>query len=189
MGIEANLIGMGGELDIDEAHLDMLDVLVAGFHLTPFGKKFGDNFKLMLPAWVGQIKDQSKKRIEKNTEAYLNMIKRYPVDIISHPAYILKLDYYKVAKAAAEYGTFIEISSRHKELTEDNLREMLKTDCKFVLNSDAHLPENVGKAEHALRMVESLNIPKERIVNAFEELPDFRLARAKREKDEHNKKN
>ncbi|MDE6372138.1 MAG: hypothetical protein K2L61_01190, partial [Clostridia bacterium] len=64
-----------------------------------------------------------------------------------------------------DYGTYVELSSRHRTPNDDNIEYLLATDCQFVLNSDAHKSADVGSCEFAKSLVERFNIPKERIAN------------------------
>ena len=85
----------------------------------------------------------------------------------------------EVAKAAADYGTYIELNSKKVHLSDDELYEVLKTDVKFVINSDAHSPSRVGEISLVEKMLERTGFPTERIANIDGRLPEFRFAEFK----------
>ncbi|MBQ7452847.1 MAG: PHP domain-containing protein, partial [Clostridia bacterium] len=63
LGIEANLIGKDGKIDLTQEEIDKLDLLIVGFHRGTFNnivKPFG-----ILP--------RTKKQIEKQTKAYVDL--------------------------------------------------------------------------------------------------------------------
>ena len=92
--------------------------------------------------------------------------KNNKIDIITHPGFRLDIDYRELGKVCADYGTYVELSSRHRTPDCKGLEQLLTTDCKFVLNSDAHKPENVGECAYALELAQKYSIPADRIANA-----------------------
>ena len=42
LGLEANLISPRGDIDVTEEQADKLDILLVGFHLTAYQKRFAD---------------------------------------------------------------------------------------------------------------------------------------------------
>lgn len=179
LGVESNLLGLEGQTDLSADMMDKLDIYLCGFHKPCFGAKFSDNFKLFANAYKKYFVRPTKKMIDRNTQAYINAIKSNPIEIITHINYHLKVDTYAVAKVAAEYGTYIELSSRHLQCTDDDIRAMLKTDVGFIVNSDAHKPTNIGVWEAAEAAIKRLDIPRERIVNFGQQKPDFRFKKFK----------
>ncbi len=176
-GIESNIIGVDGEIDLKPADISQLDIVLAGFHLTSFPSKFSNYFKLSWNGVSHALGVSSKSQIERNTRAYLNAIKQNPIDILTHPGFRLDIDVKEVAKACADYGTLMELSSRHATPGEDVIEDLLSTDVMFVVNSDAHKPENVGKWDFAIQLIEKYNIPPDRIANCNHKLPTFRSKR------------
>lgn len=170
LGVEANLITTNGDIDVKPQDYDYLEVLVVGFHKcakAPFfhffnfiiGNVLSDIFKVF-----------SKKRIQKNTEAYCLAVRKNPIDIISHLNYVCKVDCKKVAQACAETNTYIEINSKRRHFSKEEVLAMLETDVKFVIDSDAHSCGRVGDVKLALEVAKEYGIPEERIVNLHSEI-------------------
>ncbi len=167
LGVEANVIGVDGQLDVPLKILKSLDIVLVGLH--PFVKpaSFRDGIDLF-------FKNQLAKHLElfnkssrtTNTRALVNAIKRNPIDVITHPGLKLSIDTRELAKAAAEYNVALEINSGHRHLTEDYIRIALEEGANFLISSDAHSPEDVGDVEWGKKLVEKMGIPVCRIINA-----------------------
>ena len=181
LGIESNIIGTDGTTDLKPELYDDFDIFLAGVH--KFVKyKFGTAFSLFLPNLFNSAvkkKDVPKSLIRRNTQTYINVIKNNPVDVITHLNFCCFADAAEVAKAAADYGTYIELNSKKVHLTDDELYEVLKTDVKFVINSDAHSPSRVGEISLVEKTLERTSFPTERIANIDGRLPEFRFAEFK----------
>lgn len=181
LGIESNIIGTDGTTDLKPELYDDFDIFLAGVH--KFVKyKFGTAFSLFLPNLFNSAvkkKDVPKSLIRRNTQTYINVIKNNPVDVITHLNFCCFADAAEVAKAAADYGTYIELNSKKVHLSDDELYEVLKTDVKFVINSDAHSPSRVGEISLVEKMLERTGFPTERIANIDGRLPEFRFAEFK----------
>ena len=57
--------------------------------------------------------------------------------------------------------------------TKSELKEMIATGVKFIINSDAHYPSRVGKNHRGFNIVEKYNIPHEQVVN-LDKIPRFK---------------
>ena len=165
LGIEANILGQEGDIDVKEEDAKRLDIVIAGYHLTSFPYKLSDYFTITWNALTRYAFKPTKKQIERNTKMYLNAIKRNKIDILTHPGFRLDIDYKEVGKVCGDYGTYVELSSRHRTPNKDSIEDLLATDCLFVLNSDAHKSEDVGNCQFARDLVEEFDIPKDRICN------------------------
>ncbi len=181
LGIESNIIGTDGATDLKPELYDIFDIFLAGVH--KFVKyKCGTFFSLFTPnLFYSTIKkkDVPKSLIRRNTQTYINVIKNNPVDVITHLNFCCFADAAEVAKAAADYGTYIELNSKKVHLSDDELYEVLKTDVKFVINSDAHSPSRVGEISLVEKTLERTGFPTERIANIDGRLPEFRFAKFK----------
>ena len=155
LGVEANLIGKDGKIDVNEKQLKLLDYLVVGYHKGSF-----TNFVQYF------IARKSKKQIEKNTKAYINCVKRYNVSFLSHLNTYIKVNVLQLAKACEETDTCIEINTRHFNFNDNEMKEMIeKTNVKFIVSSDSHRASRIGHVDFALEMVKKYNIPLNRVVN------------------------
>lgn len=170
LGIEANIRSFNGDVDVKKSDFDSLQLLVVGFHnfvKAPilewcrfvFGNVLANLFKIV-----------SKRRIKRNTQAYIKALNRYPIDIISHLNYTCRVDCYEVAKACEQTNTYIELNGKRVHFSKKDVEDMLKTNVKFVINSDAHKKERVGDAGCGIEMAKMYGIPLDRIVNLHEEI-------------------
>lgn len=177
LGIEANVLGQNGDIDVSDEDAKRLDIVLAGYHLTSFPYRFSDYFNITWNALTRYAFKSTKGQIARNTKMYVNAIKRHKIDILTHPGFRLDIDYKEVGKVCADYGTYVELSSRHRTPNDGNIERLLATDCLFVLNSDAHRSEDVGNCEFAKSLVEKFDIPRDRISNIDGKKLDLRSRR------------
>lgn len=154
-GVEANLIGKDGKIDLSESEIALLDNLIVGYHRGARNNFYCPLRKLFKPEKQKQI----------NTNAYLNMLDRYNVTIISHINTYIDVDILAVCKKAKEKGTLIELNNKHIDFNEEQAKQLIESGCNFIVSSDAHKRENVGKVDRVLEFIEKYKIPVERIVN------------------------
>lgn len=87
------------------------------------------------------------------------------MDFVTHPAYQIDIDTLTLAKVCANQGTLLEINARHGQLIKSFVEIAAKTKVKFILNSDAHSPNEVGEFTAVLKVINDLKIDPKRIVN------------------------
>ena len=178
LGIESNIIGEDGTVDLKEKYYDYFDVFLVDIHKFVM-YKFKSIFTLSIPdLWHTYLKSkkvpQSVRKV--NTKTFINVIKNNPVDVITHLNFCCFADAVEVAKVASDYGTYIELNSKKVHLTDQEISDVLaKTSAQFILSSDAHSPSRVGEIQLALDTIKRLNIPKERIVNIDGKIPSMRF--------------
>lgn len=174
-GVEANIISSEGDIDISPEEIKSLDILVVGFHTFVKGKTFKEGFSMFCCNFFANLfKIRSKKNIEKNTRAYIKMLQKYPVDIISHLNYgIAKVDALTVAKEAVKTNTYIELNCKRIHLTKEEIAEMVKMGVKFIVDSDAHSIDRIADFNLARKVIKEYNIPSENIANK-DKLPIFK---------------
>lgn len=165
MGIEANLIGMSGALDVTEKDISELDILLAGFHLTAYQEKLSDYGNLVWNGITRYVANSSEGQVRRNTIAYINAIRKNKIDILTHIGFRLDVNFREISKCCADYGTYVELSSRHRSPSEQTIEAVVDGGANFVINSDAHKSENVGCYEFALDIAKKFNIPEKRIAN------------------------
>ncbi|MBR2622854.1 MAG: hypothetical protein IKD15_01360, partial [Clostridia bacterium] len=146
-----------------------------------------DGFKNMLCYGGGNFnadkfrKNPPKRLVERNTKAYINVIKNNPIDAVTHLGYMCPANAVEVAKCAADYGTYIELNSKKQHLTDEELSDILaKTSARFIVNSDAHSKERVGDMHLVEEQLSRLNFPLNRIDNVDGRYPDFRFTAFKK---------
>ena len=171
LGIEANLISRNGDMDVSDEELNSLDLVVLGFHrFTKVGIK--EFLSWVLPNLLR--KKPTKKQIEINTQAYINAMDKHRVSILAHLNYGgCWVDAEVLAKECVKRGIYIELNGKRIDFTRDDVEKMVKTGVKFIINSDAHKPLDVGKNHRAFNLIEKYKIPLEQIVN-LNEMPKFK---------------
>lgn len=169
MGLELNLLGCDGEVDYLPELDDILDIRLLGFH--KMGRvTFKNFFKFILPNIFCR---KSNKVIERNTDAYIKAIKKYHIDIITHPQEYLRVDLVRLANACVENNCYLEINNKHLNMTEAGIRELVEnTAVKFIISSDAHKKSTIKQISRAIDLVNRCEIPEDRIAN-FEAIPEF----------------
>lgn len=155
MGIEANLIGKDGTIDLNQEQISKLDNLLVGFHKGAKNNIYSFFKSIFNP----------KKQIEINTNAYINCLNKYNVTILTHINDYIKVDVFKVASEAKKHGTLIELNNKHLNFTKEQAEDLVKSGCNFILSSDAHKKQSIARLENVLKFIETYNIPLERIVN------------------------
>ena len=159
--VEANIINIKGELDINDTIIKTCDIIIGGFHSIP---EYGDTHD-----------------ITKNTESIINVMKNGVVDILVHLGNpIFPIHYEKVVIAAKKYNVAIEINNG--SLTTS--RAGSKPNCKNIMNlcfkyrpfialgSDAHFSSLIGDFKEVQKLIKDydedliLNI-KEKKLKAF----------------------
>ena len=183
VGIESNICGLGGKGDLTEKDYENFDVYLCGNHIYIWNEKFIDMFRYSYVNFFAEkfhVKP-SKKRLARNTTAYINAIKNNPIDAITHLNYICPANALEVAKCAADYGTYIELNSKKENLTDEELSDIVaKTDARFIINSDAHSASRVGEIKRVEEQLARVDFPLDRIDNIDGRLPNFRFAEFKK---------
>lgn len=170
LGIEANLMSEAGDIDISDEELKELDVVVLGYHKAS-KLKFSQFLKFSIPNMLR--KKPTKKQIERNTMAYINAMNKHRINILAHLGYAgCAVDCVRLAKECVKRNIYIELNGKRINFTKEDIVGMVKTGVKFIVNSDAHKKENVGKNSMAFNLIEKYNIPLEQVANV-DKLPMF----------------
>ena len=152
-GVECNIIGTDGRLDIPTRVLERLDIVLAGFHHDTGYKG---------------------KSQEDHTEALINAMRNPLVHMITHPgnpAYPVDME--KIVLAAKETGKILEINDSSFRTSRPGSLPRCQTiarlaaqhDILVSVNSDAHFHAHVGQCDIALRTAFEAGIQPERILN------------------------
>ena len=181
MGMESNLISLDGDTDMRNDDLKYFDIYLCGIHEVLKYKSFSDMRNIMLKNYMAYKfgKRPSDKVIENTTKAYINAIKNNPIDILTHINYKCYCNLEEVAKCCADYGTYIEINTKKRHVSAEELNLMASTGVRFVIDSDAHSADRVGDTKIAEEILKEAEIPLELIDNIDGRLPNFRFAEYK----------
>jgi putative hydrolase len=153
-GMEANIVGADGEIDLDGWVLEKLDIVVVGLHkLGSFGYQPGELAREYL-------------------SAVMNVVKRQRVDILAHPFHFhrylapyLSLDeMVEFVKLAAEREVAVEVNSKYRVPDENFLRECLREGVKLSIGTDAHTIAEVGKIDWPMAMLRRVGARQEDLV-------------------------
>lgn len=153
MGIELNVIDYIGSTDLPERHLRKLDYAIVSLH------------DVCVPPGT----------TEQNTSALIGAMRQPKVKIIGHPDNPqFPVDYDALALAAKENHVLLEVnnSSHIPESTRgtaESARALL-TACKrhgtmVIVDSDAHIDNDVGRHDAALARLVENDFPEELVIN------------------------
>ena len=166
LGVEANILSINGDIDVDYELNNMIDILSVGFHYAAKPKSLKDAYNMY---FLSKVNFGSERRIEKsrelNTRAMINAINNYKIDLITHPGAKLDIDVIEVARAAERRETALEINAHHGHLSVEELRLIKNENVKFMINSDAHRKEDVGNVQEALNRAVEVGLDKNQILN------------------------
>lgn len=169
LGLETNVIGSKGQIDVREEDLKYFDRINVGYHygVMPRDLAFFYSFLIINPL-SKLLPFLESYAIKLNTNALVKIVENNEIFTITHPGSKAKLDILRLAKVCEENGTALEInSSGHGKLSVEDIKIALKTGVKFTLGSDAHNPKRVGDLKNSLDRVEESAIPLDRIINKF----------------------
>lgn len=181
LGIESNIIGTDGTVDLKKKYYKDFDLFLAGIHKFVMFK-FKSAFTLGLPdVFYSYLKKKEipKSLIKENTKTFINVIKNNPVDAITHLNFCCFADVNEVTKVASEYGTFIELNAKKTHLTDEEIYIAYNNGAKFIISSDAHSPNRVAEILLVEETLKRVNIPLDSIVNIDGKIPDFRFKKFK----------
>ena len=153
-GIEANIASYDGKLDADNSLLKHLEWVVASLHSITVVDGEPD--------------------VEKCTSAYIAVCDNPFVNVIGHSGSdYYAYDYEKVIKRCAATSTLVEINSaairngRSKVENCIKIAELCKKhNARVVVDSDAHILNDVANVPEAITLLESINFPQELVVNS-----------------------
>ena len=170
LAVEANVLGTDGTIDVTKADRSYYDIVQCGYHFGSQPQKLFRDSQIHLFNFLSKRFNFTKNRAKKlNTIAVVNAIKNNKIDVLTHPGAKGPIDILAVAKAAEEYGTYLEINNSHGHLTTEEIKICMQTDVKYIVGSDAHIPEDVGKFEDSYRRIKEAGLTLDRIVNLRED--------------------
>jgi putative hydrolase len=134
MGVEADIMNTDGLLDLNDRHLRLQDVVLAGIHREA--------------GWTSTSP-------EENSKAIIEVMKNPLIHFISHPCDSnARIDVDRVVKASYEYQVPLELNCLHlgyfiaRGVDVEDIRRMIRlvTDYrwKLIISSDAHVATAIG---------------------------------------------
>jgi putative hydrolase len=151
-GIEANVMDRQGTLDLDEARLAKLDIVLAGLHTlcAPNGS------------------------VQENTAMMIKVFQNPWVDVVVHPGNPeYPVDEAAIVQAAAEHDVALEINNSSLTVSRqgswphcDHIACLAKTyGCKILVGSDSHFALSVGDFGAAAELLQRNDIPARQVLN------------------------
>ncbi|MDO4287974.1 MAG: PHP domain-containing protein [Eubacterium sp.] len=166
LAVEANIIDSQGQIDIGAEERKYCDWIYAGYHYGFTPPNFKEALHFALRGYLARVLPFMRRRTKAiYTQAYLKMMDRYSLKMITHPGDKLPVDIDAVAKKAAERGVILEINPRHAHLSAEELKIAMQYGGRFAVNSDAHSTEALGQVEAAWPIIEEAGLPLSRVVN------------------------
>ena len=160
LGMECNILDNRGNIDINDKIIENCDYIMAGYHFasTP------TSLKSMLNHCNNYMIKNDKSK-EYNTESIINAMKNNNIFIITHPGD--KGDVYieEIAKVAKDTDTRLEINSSHGFLNTNQLAKIKNIGNKFIIGSDAHIPQNVGNFDLAMKIIKEARLDTSLVEN------------------------
>ncbi len=165
-GVEANVIGLKGEIDVPVQIYEQLDILIIGLHPYVFANTLAGYWNIVVKNQLSKFLNVAHRQAKTyNTEALIEACVKHKPFAISHPGLGLPIDIQKVAKTCAECGILYEINCGHLYQTSEDLSIAAKENPDFVINSDAHFTESVGNLEPGFELAMQAQIDTRQIKN------------------------
>ncbi len=167
LGMECNIISRDGKIDIDEDSLKYLDLLAIGYHMMAYLQSLTDYFCIYGKNYILKLgKINIGKVLQHNTETMIKAVNNYKVNFITHPGARIPMDIKMLVVEAAKIGTALEINSKSNIMSTSDIRFAAEAGAKFIINSDAHTPYDVGNFEKGIKAAKDAGLTKEQILNA-----------------------
>jgi putative hydrolase len=146
-GIETNILDIEGSSDFVVSDSKRFDLVSAGIHTS--AKKL--------------YKDKSRKN---NTTALENYLKKYPLDIFTHPCINFSpMDLERIVELSLKYGFALEVNNTNlkgSKTNTDDLRTLIKLaadrGARMVENSDGHSFYEIGENDKVQELLEEMQV-------------------------------
>ncbi len=170
-GIECNILNEAGDIDISTKERGMFDIVVCGIHPAVRPRNMFHWWGFFFPNLFWQflrklkINFTPKSRIRRNTRAVVNAIERNNIDILSHPNRYFRVNVIEVAQACMNRGTVMELNNKKISYRPVDFERMAAMGVKFIINSDAHKAENVGRMDRVKEFLKLCDYDPSCIIN------------------------
>ena len=154
IGMEANIVGPDGEIDLDGELVEKLDLVLIGMH----------NLR-------SSVSDLEELAMEYLTTV-VNVVERKQVDILAHQfqlqryllPYLPQGEVIEFVKLAAKMEVAVELNSKYRVPDKDFLRSCLREGVKLSLGTDAHTVAEVGRVDWPMAMLRRIGAKQEDMV-------------------------
>lgn len=164
LGVEANIMDSPNGLDVEPENFKDYDFVNAGYH-------YGVPHCNMIANWISfhlACSERFKEKVcKKNTELAIRALYNNDIKVLTHPGDKAFFDMEALGKACEETDTLVEINARHKRPNVDDLKILAKYDVKFVISSDAHSSDKVGRYVKSVALALDAGV-LDRVINVKE---------------------
>ncbi len=165
-GCEADITGLNGEIDVPREIYQELDVLIVGLHPFARPNRLADLWALNGRNQAARISRGARRKVSNsNTKTLILAMEKNPVNIISHPGLGMPIDVAEVAGACARNNVYYEINCGHSFPPLEDVLEAKRQGVEFIVDSDAHFVESVGRLDYGSRLLQQAQIPPEQVIN------------------------
>ena len=169
LSVESNITGANGNIDIGSEEKKYCDWINVGYHYGYIPASIKDIFCFSIPNYAARVLPYLRKYVVgMNTKAYVTMMERHEIKLITHPGDKMPINIEEVAKAAAENGVILEINPRHNHLNAEEIKIAMKYKVDFAINSDAHSIHALGDMRDTPQIIIESGVPISRIINIKE---------------------
>jgi putative hydrolase len=156
-GIEDDICSKRGDLTLAAEFLQKLEIITAGCH--PY-------------TWMAE------QSLKGRTVAMVNAITRKNIQVVTHPVgafYPLDLD--AVVDACVHSKVALELNTSklsERDQTRSLLEKCAKYEAAIVVNSDAHIADEIGRFSDAVALLLAMQFPEHLVINRSKEsIADF----------------
>ncbi len=170
-GLESNLVLPDGTIDAPDEFIMRLDVLTVGFHRYVVPRFMFTRF--IFVNGFGSRKAK-QKLIDINTQAYVSVLEKYPVDIVAHLNHKAPVNARAIFEKAKETGAYIELNAKHLNDFLPLVGDAIESGVNFIVGSDAHSKKDIGKFGEVAKFITDNKIPLDRVFGTEGNLPKFK---------------
>ena len=168
LGIEANIISRQGDIDVNKEEQQEFDFIALNYKKAVYFKNFREWMLFKMPNKLSKICPSSKKLIEVNTNAYINAINKNKINAVVNLGKNLKVDATKIFKAMKKNNVYFSFYGAFKKNYDTIIKDAIKTNVKFLLNSGAKEKSKVGECPFGYKFALKLKVPASSLVNVYQ---------------------
>ncbi len=165
-GCEADITGLNGEIDVPQEISKHLDVFIVGLHPFARPNHLADLWALNGRNQAARISQGARRKVtNSNTKTLVLAMENNSINIISHPGLGMPIDVAEVASACVRNNVYYEINCGHSFPPLEDVLEAKRQGVEFIVDSDAHFVESVGRLDYGSRILEQAQIAPEQVIN------------------------